>query len=60
MCVGAVMSWGSVSVVRLVGPVLVMGGEWKVLVGGFERVIKSVYGGGGLVRGGCPSPRRFG
>ena len=31
---------------RLVEPVLVMGGEWIVLGGGFERVVKSDCGGG--------------
>jgi len=44
-----------VSVVRLVRPVSVMGGEWAVFGGGFERVVKSVCGGGGMVRDGCPA-----
>ena len=42
MCVGVVMSWGGVSMVRMVGHVLVMGGEWRVLGGGFERVVESI------------------
>ena len=45
---------------RLVEPVLVIRGEWIVLGGGFERVVKLVRGGGGLMRDGCSPSRRFG
>ena len=46
------------SVVRLVEPVWVIRGEWIVLGGCFERVVKSVCGKGGLMRdGGSPSCR---
>ncbi len=39
---------------------LVIKGEWIVLGGGFERVVKSVCGGGGLIRDEWSPLRRFG